>query len=256
MTAVDPAEAREIESSPPRPTQSGLLSRLLLPALQWWVRSQLDDLEHLELQLHCGDRQLLGGYIPCVTLQSRRAVYQGLHLSHLQLTGNNIRINLGQVRKTQTVQLLEPVIVDLTATLLEPDLNASLLSPLLQQGLNQQLLQLLGDQFPQESAGPPQLTDFAVTIHPEQLTLTANLVSGAGAALPIVLRTGLSLATPQVLRLDQPQWLAGKTARRGLPLTDTGEFLIDLGPGVALQSLTLIAGQVECRGQLTILPAE
>jgi len=72
------------------------------------------------------DRQILHGTIPRVSILARHAVYQGLHLTQIQLVGEGIRTNLGQVLG-QPLRLLEPVPV---AELLlhESALNASPIS--------------------------------------------------------------------------------------------------------------------------------
>ena len=78
---------------------SNLISKILSPALRLWLRSQVEQAEELEIQIQGQDRQILRGYVPEVSLQTRRAIYQGLRLGQVLLQGENIHINIGQVVK-------------------------------------------------------------------------------------------------------------------------------------------------------------
>ncbi|NJL84130.1 MAG: DUF2993 domain-containing protein [Chloroflexaceae bacterium] len=91
--------------------------------------------ETLEVAIGGRNRQILGGYIPEVTLTSRGAVYQGLHFASVSLQGENIRINLAEVLRGEPLRLLEGVRVAVEAALGERDLVASLESPLVGPGV-------------------------------------------------------------------------------------------------------------------------
>jgi len=73
------------------------------------------------------DRQICNG-IPRVSILAHHAVYQGLHLTQIQLVGEGIRTNLGQGLRGQPATL-EPVPVFGELLLQESALNASLQSP-------------------------------------------------------------------------------------------------------------------------------
>ena len=45
-------------NEPPR-KQSRLIARVLAPAVQFWLRSQLSQIEDLQIKIEAGDRQLL-----------------------------------------------------------------------------------------------------------------------------------------------------------------------------------------------------
>jgi LmeA-like phospholipid-binding len=104
----------------------GLIGRVLAPAIQLWLKSQVEQVEHLEVGIQAGNRQILSGTIPQITLLAQKVIYQGLHLSDVNLTGQHIRVNLGQVLQGKALQLLEPIAVNGKVILLEADLNASL----------------------------------------------------------------------------------------------------------------------------------
>jgi hypothetical protein len=99
--------------------------------------------DDLQFQLQGGDRQILTGHIPGISIQASNAIYQGLHLSRIGLEGSNIRVNLGQVIKGQPLRLLEPVPVTGELLLKEGDLQASLRSTLLSNALSELLGTLL-----------------------------------------------------------------------------------------------------------------
>jgi LmeA-like phospholipid-binding len=240
--------------------QSRLIGKVLAPALKLWLRSQTDHIEDLQVQIAAGDRQILAGHIPGVTLSARKAVYRGLHLSQVHLVGQNILINLGQVLRGQPLRLEAAVPISGTLLMQEADLNASLNAPLLLGGVTEFLRTLL-------RSGAGELTDITPTDDPQlnlqnirivlginQVTLSVALISITGQMTDMTIRTGFRLTSPRELSLDQPQWLPHSTAKRGLPLSDLHGLTFDLGPETQIQTLTLEPGQVFCQGQLWVKP--
>ncbi|NJO19656.1 MAG: DUF2993 domain-containing protein [Spirulinaceae cyanobacterium RM2_2_10] len=118
------------------------LGRLLESAVQLWLRTQVERIDELQVAIAGRNRQILQGYIPEVALAARTAIYQGLHLERAALTGQNIRINLGQILRGQPLRLLEPITASGELFLTAANLQASLASPLLRQALTD-LLALL-----------------------------------------------------------------------------------------------------------------
>jgi hypothetical protein len=260
--------ARKLDSqSPlnPAPIKSRIISRIITAAVQLWLRSQVEHIDELQVTIEGGDRQILSGYIPQVSLAAQNAVYRGLHLSKIHLIGENICINLGQVIKGQPLRLLEPIPVDGELCLREIDLNASLQAPLLVGALIDVLLTLLPSEVlfsssPEPASRKPinsahvKLQESQITLETDQLTLRTTLVSEEGNLLPIVIRTGLQLVSRHVLQLAHPQWFISSQAEHGLPLADLAGFCLDLGPEVSLEELKLERGQISCRGHLTVFP--
>jgi LmeA-like phospholipid-binding len=243
-----------------QPPRSRLIGKVLAPALKLWLRSQTDHIEDLQVQIAAGDRQILSGHIPGVTLSARKAVYRGLHLSQVQLVGQNISINLGQVLRGQALRLEAAVPIRGELLMQEADLNASLNAPLLRGGVTEFLLTLL-------RSGPSLLTDLGsdpdpqlnlqnlrIVLGVDQVTLSAALISVSGTATDVTIRTGFHLTSPHQLSLDHPQWLPHSTAKRGLPLSDLHGFTFNLGPETQINTLTLAPGQVFCQGQLLVKP--
>lgn len=232
--------------SPP----SNLISKILSPALQLWLRSQVEAVETLEANIQGRDRQILSGYIPQVTLNSRRAIYQGLHLGTVQLRGENIRINIAQVIKGKPLKLLEPIRVSGEIQLSETDLQASLASSLLIDAFRELLVTLLTSQ----GISPQILEAYQIGWHevkfsPSHFTLKGSLTD-SNQIHPLLIDAGLSLIDLQTLHFD-PIILTG------IPQLNSDRppaLSVDLGSDVSLEALTLTEGSLLCQGNLLIRP--
>jgi hypothetical protein len=238
----------------------GLISRVLSPALQLWVRSQVESVETLQIQIDSGDRQILSGYIPRVHLQAESAIYLGLHLSYLKLTGEQIRVNMGQILKGKPLQLLEPIPLKMDVTLLGEHIRTSLDSRLLQQAIIETLMQLVGEQI--EAAFGADLRSQALTLHESDVQLrdgslrlsTTLKADHLQRSVPVTLRTGLALAQPNVLVLENPEWFPTATAKRGLKLEYLQGHYFDLGPLVHFETFEIYENRIELGGKLTVMP--
>jgi|SRR5919199_3044165 hypothetical protein len=233
--------------------KSRIISKVLSPALQLWLRSQVEQVESLQFKIIGGDRQILSGHIPMVSVAASHAVYQGLHLSQLQLEGTSIRVNLGQVIKGQPLRLLEPIPVVGQILLKTSDLQASLQAPMLSNAVAEFLSTLLKSHGITNSADDlkdRQINWHQVDIAEGQLTLFGTVTDALCQTRPVVIRAGLQLATPQVLRLNPLQIQLSATS----PPLNLDGFQVDLGSEVNLQELALTPGQLMCRGRLTVLP--
>jgi hypothetical protein len=246
-----------LPSSPKR----GILSRILEPALQLWLRSQVESVEALQVQLKGGDRQVLSGYIPQLRLEAHQAIYQGLHLSHVDLMGRDIRINIGQVLKGKSLQPLDPIPVDITVQLNAADLEASLGSVMLQQALIEVLLTLVGEQIEDALGGELRsqsliLQNSDLVLGDNQLRLSTHLtVQESGRSIPVALQTGLMLDRPNTLMLQNPTWLPTPNAKRGLLLQELHGYCFELGEQIQLQDFLITADRIQASGQLLIMPA-
>lgn len=255
---------QDLETDAANAKQSRIISRVLSPAIRLWLRSQVESVESLQFEITGGDKQILRGHIPQVAIAAQRAVYQGLHLSQIQLVGTGIRVNLGQVMRGKSLRLLDVVPLNGELIMHEQDLNASLQAPLLATALTnflQKLLfsgdtaDLLGSDLDDQEAAL-DLRNPRIWIESDQLRLSADLISDRGVATPFALRTGLTLHKGNALKLQHPQWLPHAQAKRGLPLTDLHEFIIDLGSDVELQEVSLHDQQIVCRGRINVIPVE
>jgi hypothetical protein len=243
-----------LPSGPSAPSK-GLISRVLAPAVQFWLKSQAEQVEQLHVTIQARDRQLLSGTIPQITLLAQRVIYQGLHLSDIDLTGTNIRVNLPQVLQGKALQLLEPIVVNGKILLHEADLNASLTAPLLAAAVKGFLLDLLRSTNLDATtdSGSLNLQNFQMRLLPAQLVLRADLISQTGKATEIAIRSGLRLSQPNQLQLHNPQWLPHFNAKRGLPLKELDGYPFDLGD-TQLAELSIAEGSIVCIGQLLVQP--
>jgi hypothetical protein len=224
---------------------SRIISRVLSPAIGLWLRSQVERVEALEFKITGGDRQILTGNIPNISVAASQAVYQGLHLSQIQLEATQIRVNLGQVIKGKSLRLLQPVPVTGQLTLSETDLQASLESKLLSTALSEFLRTFLTSSHLAPENQPLNFNWQKISIETGLLTLSGTL-----QATPIIIMAGLQLASPHELLLDpfqikMPSYSESK---------NLDGFQVDLGSEVNLQEITLSPGNLLCHGCLQVLP--
>lgn len=244
----------------PVPRQSHIISTVLAPALRLWLRSQVESVGELQVVIEGGDRQILRGILPRITLMAQDVVYEGLYMSQVRLVGRGIQVNFGQVLRGKPLRLARSVPVQVEATFSEEDINDSLETPLMFNVFNDLLIQLLRAGAAPELVDPTSkrsmvLDNFKARLQPERLLLSAELVAARqGTNLPFALRTGLRLAGRSQLRLANPEWLTSLNAKRGLPLHDLDGFPLDLGSDFSLDLLALEEGRLRLRGTVNVVP--
>ncbi len=243
-------------------SQRGLFSRVLEPALNLWLRSQVESVDTLSIQIASGDRQILRGQIEQVQLQAETAVYRGLHLSRIKLSGQTIKLNFRQIFQGKPIQLLEPIPVYIDTQIDADHAQASLASSLLQQTILNLLFQLVPEQiaaaFDADDLTPDSLAleALTLTLEPDRLRLHTQLRSPqTHQTVPVTLRTGLTLAQPNCLALEQPEWLPTPNARRGLALKELQGYRFDLGPLAHLDQVSITCDRIHLSGDLTVMPA-
>ena len=240
--------------------QSRLISSLLAPALRLWLRSQVESIEALTLDIEGGDRQILSGHIPGVVLEAQQAIYQGLHLSQLAMTASTIRINIGQVIRGKALKLLAPIPVDTTVFLDARGLELSASAPLLMDALTE-LWQTLGQVAPElvdgaNSQGTPTLhcgdgyLDIRLDIQAQNSD--KSLATSTHHLSSVTLRTGLTILDGHVLQFSQPHLHSVGDEPRQLSALEG--FQIDLGRDVILQTLTLQSEGIRCEGNILVMP--
>jgi LmeA-like phospholipid-binding len=239
------------EETPTQP-KSGLISKVLAPAIRLWLKSQTQQLDDLKLSIQAGDRQLLSGQIPKVAVSAASAIYQGIHISQLQLTGSNIQINLSQVMRGKALKLLAAFPIDIEMVLSEENLNQSLTAPIVCDAVSTFLLNLLGRDQNQESL---TITNLHSQLQNDTLLLCGSLpANSSGESTEIAIRTGIQLTQPNEIQLQNPVWLPHANAKRGMAIAELNGYSFDLGPETRLSSVQLDAGQISCTGQLMVLP--
>lgn len=222
-----------------------IVTNVLTTALKLWLRSQVSQIQELELEIQASDRQILSGCVPSVSIFASNAVYQGIHLTKIQLVAENIRINIGSVLKGKPLKLLETVPVVGELMLEEKDLNASLSSGLLSTALNDVLVKLV----PEHSQNSKSTSWQKITLDNNQLVLSGTLTAESNPT-SLEMGLGLELLTGQQLQLSQ---ILIKQNQRALLENHHGHS-IDLGSDVDIQELTLIPGKLQCRGRINVNP--
>ena len=214
-------------------------------AIKFWLRTQVSHIEQLQLDIQAGNRQILSGYIPSVSIVAEKAIYQGLHLSFIDLVAQNIRINIGSILKGEQLRLLEKVSVFCKLSQVEEDLSASLSSTLLSTALNDILAKFLWS----DSLNNNSISWQKVQIKDNQLVINATIdEENNPQALDICV--GLNLLSTHELRIA-PIFVTSNT--KTLFESSDGEYL-DLGSDVEIQDLNLLPGKIICRGMINVNP--
>lgn len=223
-----------------------LVTNVLAGAIKFWLRTQVSNIEQLQIDIQATGGQIISGCIPSVSVVAKSAVYQGLHLSFVDLVAKNIRINIGSILKGEQLRLLEKVPVFAELTQLEVDLSASLSSTLLSTALNDVLLKLL----PEHDPNSKSTTSWQkVTIKNGEIVIYA-IKEEENNSQPLDICIGLNLLSPHELRVA-PIIVTSNTNTL-LEITD-GEY-INLGSDVEIQDLQLIPGKIICRGLINVNP--
>lgn len=252
-----------IEPAPNQSSGSRIVSRILPPAIRFWLRTQVDDVRDLTFRIEGRDRDILAGHIPEVGLAAQKAIYQGLHLSHIAVKATDIRINLGQVVRRQPLQLLAafPVSGDVRVTL--DDLNASLQSPLLGEGIYQ-FLNLIAKSQPEAAdltsllALFPEgtiLPQYRPTAAIEADTITLRLIPSEAQSGPeIAIATSLTVRDGNRLCLENPRWLSLEQTDTTITMAALHGFEINLGSAVTLTECKVQDDHLALAGTIRVFP--
>jgi hypothetical protein len=232
------------------PAGAQIVSALLQPVVGAWVRSKVDKVDNLQVQLGGGDRELLGGTIPQAQVSGDNLLYEGLKISRVELDGENIRLNVSDVlQKGQSLRLLEPTPIGVRMELTEADLNESLKAPLIQKQLAAARVKLpIGNGEPVAF----RVSNPQVKLQEGQLLLDANVATPNGQTVPVKLSSGLLPQNGRQLVLVDPNWLTA--TGESIPVAGLNNLALDLGDDIAVDELELKTGMATYRGQLTVQP--
>lgn len=212
-----------------------LIGSVLSPAVQLWLRSQTEQVDRLEVNIAGRNGEILNGYIPSISIGAGGVVYRGLHLSQLDIAGENIRINFPQILKGKPHRLLEPISVKARLQLNELDFNASLGSQLLEDAVREFFEPLL--------PYPIHLSSSRLELETDHLILTVT------EPQTMILKMGVKLTRHDKIVLVHPQLQTTTIPPVSMPLDDI-EF--DLGSDIFIEELTLSDRQLSCRGSIVV----
>ncbi len=251
--------------------RTGTIGNLLKRALHWWLRSQLDHLDSLHIEIDGSNRQILSGCIPRVVLTAENAIYQGISLRWVQVTAQQIRLQTGEILKGKPLVLLEPIPANIQVRLTESDINASLenghhpgnhsVPSLLASALSEVLQSWWQSTHPttQERLAPaialcqpshPTPTWMQIQLQPDGLIWEMANQHTRQTAQRCILQTSLQANAPSQLQLSQPQ-IQLDPPSKWLSLQ---EYAWDLGPEVTIDALTLETGQLSGSARLLVKP--
>jgi hypothetical protein len=222
-----------------------IITKVLTSAIKLWLRTQLSQVSHLEVQIKASDRQLLAGCIPGLSISASHAVYQGLFITQIELEAENIQLNVASILKGQPLQLSAVVPVVGKLVVEEHDLNNSLSSPLLANAINDVLVTVL----PECSLNSKAITWRKITLDNQLLILNGIPISDPEGVF-FNLYLGLELLNGQELQLTKVQI---KTHQDVL-LDRNSPYIINLGTDVDIREISLIPGQLSCYGRINVNP--
>jgi len=248
---------------------SRIIGRILPAAVRLWLRSQVEQVEQLSIDLIGRDRQILRGYLPSVAVAAQNAIYKGICVGQVQLSAEDIRVNIGQVVRGKPLKLMNGFPVMGEVAMSDADLNHSLQSALLQDGLNdfwRSLLQMPAFAEDVRRRYGAIAAEPKMTIHQPQIALSHDSLSlsffpsvaSTISETPIVLGTGLSMVDGQFLQLNHPRWLTSiemlANEQEGDPISALNNFRWNLGKDTQLSRLSIEPSQLICCGQITVMP--
>lgn len=225
-------------------TPHGIISSVLASACTAWLRTQVSTVAELQVKIAAGNRQMLTGTIPTVSVFAQKAVYRGISLERIQLLAEQISVNLKQVACGKPLQLLQPIMVNATVIITEADLQSSLAAPLLANALTDLVTQILASNDQQLS-----IQWHSVTIQTNQLALHGQVERDRQQTV-IAIETGIELVDGHILRLI-PLTVVCALELSGSELR---EYAVDLGSQVDLTELTLQEGELLCSGKIQVNP--
>ncbi len=229
-----------------------MIDKLLTKAIPFWLRTQAKAVEELKMEILGGDRKLLSGNIPQVSLSCSRAIYQGIHLRHIDVTAKNIQVNIGQIAKGKPLCLLEPVPIKGNLVITAEDLRNSVDSLLLNQAFSDFLTAIWEKaDRPLEACPTNYAIDWQeIQLQTDKFVLRGTIESTTGKICSIVLRSGLELSDSHTLRLS-PLQIEAAPLIENLTIQD---FSVDLGDQVSIEELSLTEACLTCVGGLEVMP--
>ncbi|EFA68108.1 MULTISPECIES: DUF2993 domain-containing protein [Cylindrospermopsis] len=229
-------------------SKTRIITKILNAAIKLWLRSQLSEVSELEIKVDTDDQQLLSGRIPKVSILATKAVYQGIHITRVQLTAQEIHVNLGSVIRGQPLRLLSVVPVFGELLINEVELNSSLPSPLLSHAIKETVLKTI----PELGKKYQSIFWNEIALHTQGFILQ-GVAQSAGKSESLGVRVKLQLVSGQEIKLTLYKDIYSPCQAAEGEI-DHIEELLHLGSDVDLEELSLESGQISCRGKINVNP--
>ncbi|MBC7881464.1 MAG: DUF2993 domain-containing protein [Anaerolineae bacterium] len=229
----------------PLPAFSQMFSNLFSPLLQAWVRSQVQQVDDLQVNVVGPDAAVMNGQISRVDISGRNLVYQGISARSLSMRGSDIRLDT-----RQGLRLTKAVRADVALSLSEGDINNYLASPAFQEQTKNWKIKLPGSLGGAEQEVPIDLSNARARVLRNQLEINATVRLGKGEPAPLRIVSGLEIANPHQLRLVDPRLVAddGNSA----PIDALKNTPILLGKDLEMRRLNIVPGMVFLEGSFQI----
>ena len=248
---------------------SRIIGRVLPGAVRLWLRSQLENVGQLDIQLEGRDREIISGRLPRVAINAEGAIYQGLHIGSVALSAEDICINVGQIIRGKPLKLLKgfPVLGEIKLS--AEDLEASADSALLLAGVTDfwrglsQLPQLAEEIQNRYGTLPLSsdvvVRDLAIALGEGSVGLSFYPQSrGEVGSEPIAIGAKLALVSGRFLQLSAAKWLSQladlNELDKGVAIQALEGFEWDIGTDTQLSRLILNPDRLLCAGQIQVRP--
>ncbi len=228
-----------------------MITKLLSTAVKLYLRSQVSQVDDLQVKISGKNRQILTGYIPQVFLSCKKGIYQGLHLREVEINGNDIAINLPEVLKKKPLKLIEPIFVQVKLGLDVKDILASLDSELLQSGLTdlwQIILAAKKEDILNLELNDSNIKWNHIAIANKQLTFSGTYKDENDRDNKLNLSTGITLSNSHTLCLFPLKIYNDSNITKEL----AEKLEIDLGTDVNIKKLIIESEQIICLGNITV----
>ncbi len=228
------------------PVQSQLLSGLISPLLQVWVRSQVQQVDDLRVVVNGPDAELSNGRIQSIDISGRNLVYSGIPARSLSLRGSDIRLDTRRALQGGGLRLEQPVRADIALSLSEQDINTYLASPTFQEQVKD-LKVKLPTQFggDQQTEVKLELLNPSARLLRDRLEIAATVRLQGGEPAPLRLSTGIAVNGRQ-LRLVDPQLVDEKG--QGVAIESLAGLQISIGRELELRRVAISPGLLVLEG--------
>ena len=229
-----------------------IISRFLTPAITFWLKTQLESVENLDIKIVAGDTKILRGKIDEVSLTTSKVIYEGIHVDQANVKTEKIAVNLGGVLRGKPLKLLQPIFVEGEISLTPDDLKTSLRSSLLAQGLVDLVVLLLEEKQIDNAESLVSKYQFSwqdISLFANKFILNATVSNSQGEKNPLVITANLTLKDNHTLDLS-PIEIEGLPDLSTIVLSD---FSVDLGTDVEIEQLILSETGLSCQGKAKVV---